>query len=406
MALQTTSTLTNSIRAQYDEVYYGAARVARLYDQLATPVPGLSMAEAVKGSSVNIPFLSSMAPGTDTISQTADVTPTILDDATASITPTSRYGALQWPEIADIQVYTNLGEERFQKMGENMIETIDILAQAQATQGSFVERAAARASLDAGTPGHRASDSDFSYMQGMLASLKVAPFLNADGSYQTWAVITHPWVFHDIRESGNVDAIGTYQDMGIHLNWEVGKIGNFRIVESAWAKVFGGAGANNGTDVATTLNGAVTRLAKTITTAADKSANVDTLVGRLWTIGTEETADTHYADNERIRCLSADAEAITIAGEGENGGLRYDHATGVAVRNADSAYTMVYGGPESLCKLFVPEVGEFGMTMGPEVSGLLDQFTYISWKWYGAYARLVEKNIVRQEVSVSYEHDA
>ena len=36
---------------------------------------------------------------------------------------------------------------------------------------------------------------------------------------------------------------------------------------------------------------------------------------------------------------------------------------------------------------------------------LLDQFTYISWKWYGVYDRLIEKNIIRKEVSVSYESD-
>jgi hypothetical protein len=402
MAIQTTSNLSDSIREQYDEAYYGAARVGRLYDQLAMPVPGLSMQEAVRGSKVNVPFLSSMAPGTDTISQTADVTPTILDDTTSDITPTSRYGALQWSELVDIQAYTNVGAERFRKMGENMVETIDLLAQAAAVKGSWVERYTTRANLDAGTPAHRASDSDFSLMQGMMASLKVAPFVNADGSYQTWAVITHPWVFHDIRESGNVDAIGIYQDMGIHLNYEVGKVGNFRIVESPYAKVFGGAGVNNGTnDVDTTLNGATDRLDKTMLTSDNESANI--AAGKLWTVGTEETGSTHYADNERVKILSASTTTLTFAGEGENGGFRYAHATGTAVRNADSVYTMVFGGPESLVKLFVPQVGEFGMTMGPEVSGTLDQFPYISWKWYGAYDLLVEKNIIRKEVSVSYE---
>ena len=103
MAIQTTANLSDSVRVQYDEVYYGAARVGRVYDQLATPVPGLSMDQAVKGSSVNVPFLSSMAPGTTTISQTADVTPSVLEDTTSSVTPTSRWGALQWSELLDIQ---------------------------------------------------------------------------------------------------------------------------------------------------------------------------------------------------------------------------------------------------------------------------------------------------------------
>jgi len=403
MAIQTTVNLSDSIRAQYDEVYYGAARVGRVYDQLAMPVPGLSMDQAVKGSSVVIPHLSSMAPGTSTISQTADVVPTVLEDTTSSVTPTSRYGALQWSELLDIQAYTDVGAERFKKLGENAMETIEILALDAATQGSWVERYTARASLDAGTPAHRASDSDFALMQGMMTSLKVAPFLNEDGSQKTWAAIMHPWVFHDIRESGNVDAIGIYQDGQIHLNYEVGKIGNFTLVESAYAKVFGGAGADNSTDVDDDLNGAVLRLAKEIVTTTDVSANI--AKGKLWTIGTEETAGTNYPTNERIKVLSASTYTLTIAGEGENGGLRYAHADAAAVRNADSVYTIVFGGPESMVKVFVPSVGEFGRTMGPEVSGMLDQFTYISWKWYGAYSRLVEKNIIRKECSVSYEAD-
>jgi len=388
---------------QYDEVYYGAARVGRVYDQLATPVPGLTMAQAVKGSSVSIPYLSSMTPATTAISQTADVVPSVLVDDTSTVTPTSRWGALQWSELLDIQAYTDVGAARFKKMGENMMEAVEQLACNEATQGSWVERYTTRILTDAGTPAHRASDSDFSLMQGLMTSLKVAPFLNEDGSAQTWAAIMHPWVFHDIRESGNVDAIGIYQDGQIHLNYEVGKIGNFTLVESAWAKVFGGAGVANSTDVATTLNGATARLDKTITTTDDVHANL--AEGKLWTIGTPEVSTTNYPDNERIKVLSGDDETLTVIGEGENGGLRYAHADGAIVQNNDSVYTIVFGGPESLVKMFVPQVGEFGMTMGPTVSGNLDQFTYISWKWYGCYDRVIEKNIIRKECSVSYEAD-
>ena len=403
MAIQTTVNLDDSIRTQYDEVYYGAARVGRVYDQLAMPVPGLSMEQAVKGDAVQIPYLSSMAPGTTAISQTADVTPSTLVDAYGTVTPSSRWGALQWSELLDIQAFTDYGQARFKKLGENMMETIEILACDASTQGSWVERYTTRILTDAGTPAHRASDSDFSLMQGLMTSLKVAPFLNEDGSYQTWVAIMHPWVFHDIRESGNVDAIGIYQDKGIHLNYEVGKIGSFTLVESAWAKVFSGAGLANSTDIATTLDGDVARLATTIVTADDVSTDI--AEGKLWTIGTPETGATNYPTNERIKVLSASTTTLTVAGEGENGGLRYAHDTGTVVQNNDSVYTIVFGGPESLCKLFVPSVGEFGKTVGPEKAGLLDQFTHIGWKWYGAYSRLVEKNIIRKEVSVSYEDD-
>ena len=85
MAIQTTANLT-PFHIQYKETYEEAARFNRLYDQFATPFPG-DMAAMMSGSSVTYPFLSDMDPGVTAISQTADVTPQILTDATASITP-------------------------------------------------------------------------------------------------------------------------------------------------------------------------------------------------------------------------------------------------------------------------------------------------------------------------------
>jgi len=90
-----------------------------------------------------------------------------------------------------------------------------------------------------------------------------------------------------------------------------------------------------------------------------------------------------------------------VAGEGSNGGLRFDHAHGVAVSNDDNVGTVVFGGPESLMKVYDPQVGEFGAVVGPKKEGLLDQFVSLAWKWYGAYARPIENRIIRQEVAFS-----
>jgi N4-gp56 family major capsid protein len=401
MAIQTTSNLTNSIRTQYVADYLEAAYGQRLYDQLAIPVPGLSMDQAIQGSSVQFDYLSSMAPGTTAIDQTADLTPQQLVDATASVTPTSRAEALQWSENLDIQVYTNYAMERMKKLGENMMESIEILAIAAALQGAWVERAAARASLDAGTASHRCSDSEFRKLHGKMLSLKVPGFINSAGEANTWAAIMHPYVFHDISESGNVDAIGIYQDAGIHLNFELGKIGPFRLVVSPYAKVFMGAGADNASNCATTLDGAVARLATSFTTADDKSA---TSTDHLWVIGTEETANTFYPTNERVKVNTVTTTSVSaFVGEGENGGMRFAHDSGAAVRNADSVYTVAYGGPASLVKLFAPSVGEFGQVVGPKDSGLVDQFTSVGWKFYGGYGLLTDNRIVRGEYSTSYE---
>ena len=401
MAIQTTANLT-PFHAQYKETYEREAMFNRLYDQFAVPFPG-DMAKMMSGSSVTYPFLSDMDPGVTVISQTADVTPQVLLDATASITPTSRGEALQWSELlGDIQQSYNYNEERAMKLGKNQAESVDLLAQAAALQGTFVYRAAARASLDAGTTAHRASDSLFSRMQVYLMNARVPGFITADGKSSVWSALMSPEPFHDIRESGNVDAIGTYQDAGIHLNFELGKLGPFRFIVNAWAKVFHAAGVVNATSVATTIAASATANLKLATTI-EVAANTNIAAGQWLLVGTIETGNTFDPQNEYVWVVSVSGTTITIQGEGSNGGLRFTHAVGETVANADNVYPILLGGPSSMVKLYAPGIGEFGQLVPEERTGLLKQFISSGWKWYGGYSRLVDNRCLRVEVSSSFE---
>jgi hypothetical protein len=122
-----------------------------------------------------------------------------------------------------------------------------------------------------------------------------------------------------------------------------------------------------------------------------------------WTLGTEETASTHYPKNERIWIVSYTTSVVTFVGEGANGGLRFDHPITDVCRNAYSVYPIVFGGPQSLAKVYQPEIGEFGMVVGPKVDGLLDQFVSLGWKFYGGYGRIAENRLIRAEVSSSID---
>jgi hypothetical protein len=199
-----------------------------------------------------------------------------------------------------------------------------------------------------------------------------------------------------------VDAIGLYQDRGIHLNWELGQLGSFRLVVSPFAKTFFGAGTANGTnDSSQTLAADVERFDTTVTTSSDVAS--ESASGLFLNIGTEETGTDFFADNEQVKFSSGDTTTLTIIGSGENEGLQFDHASGDAINNNDSVYTIVFGGPASLVKVFVPSVGEFGEVVGPKKSGILDQFASVAWKFYGNYGLLTENRIVRGEYSTSYE---
>jgi hypothetical protein len=94
---------------------------------------------------------------------------------------------------------------------------------------------------------------------------------------------------------------------------------------------------------------------------------------------------------------------VTFVGSAENGGARFAHASGIYASNSDNVYTVIYGGPQSLVKTWVPEVGEFGEVVGPRLGGLIDQFGHIGWKWYGGYSLVAENRMIRGEYSTSFE---
>ena len=404
MAVQTTSNLTSSIRTQYLNKYIEAAMFQRTYDIYAKPIDknlGLVMKAIMQGSSVQVDFASDMTPEVTAISQVADINPQTLRDATASITPTSRGGALQWSENLDIQVYTDYGAHRHAAIGKNAAESIDLLAQAAALQGNNVKRPAARASLDAGTAAHNLTLANFVEASTIMQVHKSPMFIDNKGGTKNYFCVLHPEVYYDILTSGTVESVGIYQDKAMILNQELGRIAGFKLIVSPWAKVFGAAGADHASNVDTTLSSAANALATQIVVAS--ATNIT--AGDYLTIGTEETGNTFQPRNERVTVSDAyvSGTTIDIIGEGANGGLRFPHDSAVAVRNADSVFPVLFGGPESIAKLYVPEIGEFGKIVGPKVDGLLDQFQSLGWKFYGGYGRWVESWLLRGEYSSSLE---
>lgn len=390
--------LSNAVRTQYIADYLEGAMAERLYDQLAMPV-GANMAELKRGSSVQVNFLADMNPGTTAISEVTDITPQTLVDAVASVTPTSRAEALKASELLLIEEYTGYGAKMYNRIGKNMMESVDLLAQDAATQGSFVLREVARASLDAGSTGHRADAAIFNEVSGFLQSFKVPGVKDPKNGSSNWIAIMHPHVFHDILADTPILQIGEYQNQAVLFNHEMAGYGGFRFVVSPWAKVFYGAGADNAKVVDTVLKQAVSALALTFTISNTSSLDQ----GKYLVIGTEETANTHYPTNERVRYVSDTGKVVTIIGEGANGGLRFAHAASTPVRNADSVYPIIFGGPDSLAKVYAPEIGVYGQIVGPRKDGTADQWVEIAWKWYGGYGRLRENGLVRYEVSVGAE---
>lgn len=397
MPVINTSQLTNSIRTRYDNMYQTQVYAERVYDEFASPV-GEDMSRFINGNQIDFPYVGKMDIGTATIDEAEDVTPQLLVDGVTSVTPTSRGEAIQQSQLMRIQNYAENSEEVILRIvAENASESIDWVAANAALQGQLVIRSAARASLNAGTAADRFTEPEFAKAEAILVEMKNPQFVDAQGNGGYGALVPLDAYF-DLRTGGNVVSIAQYQQASIILNHELGEIGGFRISRPPWMHVFGGAGADNGSAVATTLSSATAKLDKTIILAS--ASNIT--AGRYITIGTEETADVHYEANERVRVISASGTTITIVGQGSNGGLRHTHASGVAVRNADTVYPVIFGGPNSLVKWWDPGTGEFGELVMDE-QGLLKQWDSVGWKWFGAYAIKEQKAILRGEYASSLD---
>lgn len=392
----TTAGLSNSIRVQYENKYIEGQDATKLYDQFAAPLEG-DMSQLKRGSSITQPFISRLAPSTQQMSETEDLVPVAYKDATVTFTPTSRGNAIKVSEKFDLTNYVENYAQNIYDLGENMMESIDLLAQSAALTGSLISRAAARASLDAGTASHRLSRTSFINAAAMLQSLRVPRFQTPRGGM--WMVMVNSLALPDLLADSALLAVGQYQDASLIMNGEIGELMGFKILAHPDAKVFYAAGAANASAVNTTLSAEVDELATTITVAS--ATNV--AVGQWLMIGTAETANTHYATNERVQVAAIDSTTLTVVGQGVNGGLRFAHAAGVAVKNADNVVPAVWGGPESLAKGFDPEVGETGQIVGPKKTGLADQWTTVAWKFYGGYGIIAQNRILRTEHSLGLD---
>lgn len=398
--MSTVSNLSSSVRARYINKYVQAAKARRVYDQFCLPI---SQDKAImqNSSSVVTPYVSNMAITAQTISESVDLPPQNLRDTTATITPTSRGDGLQDSEKLLLEAYTDYLSKRYEILGENMIETLEALCIDSALAGSLVQRARTRITLDAGTAGDRFTDVEVFKAVNQLKEMRCPSAVSADGmaAPSGYMAAMHPDTYFDCLQGGHVTSIINYQDKNILFSGEVGEIGGVRLIASPFAKVFNGAGIVNATDADYTLSAAANAMAKSLSIGT--ATNVAS--GRYLNLGTLETGTTFYPENERVAHVSGTTTSVIVGG-GPSGGLRYDHANATNIVNNDSVYPVLFGGPESLAKIYASDVGEYGEVVGPKPTGNADQFVSLFWKWYGAYAIMNENWLVRGEYSSSLDN--
>ncbi len=353
MAIQTTSIQSNAVGTRYSLRYIRGAKQYRYYDQFFANIMRDTQfnieSRRGMGTTYTFQFASRLTPGSTAISETVDIVPQIIRDATSTISTTSLGEAVKWSQLLTLESFMDEWAQRYEVLGINAMESIENQAINAALAGDLFSRATARASLDAGTTGHNFVEASIWKAGAEMAGIKA-----------------------------QITTLATSQ---------------------SGAKVFYGAGADNASAVATTLND-TSALALDKTVVVSSSSNVS--AGRHLNIGTEETGTTFYPTNETVKWISG-TTTVTFIGAGANGGFRYDHANGEAVNNNDNVYPVLYGTPASGVKVYANDVGEFGQTVGPKVDGIADQWQSLAWKWFGGYGRVAENRLIRGEYSSSLD---
>lgn len=403
MAIQTTTIQSNAVGTRYALRYIRGAKQYRYYDQFFSNIMTDSQFNIENrrgmGTTYTFQFASRMTPGSTAISETIDIVPQIIRDATSTISTTSLGEAVKWSQLLTLESFLDEWAQRYEVLGINAMESIENQAIAAALQGSLVVRGAARASLDAGTAAHNFTEAAIWQAGAYMADLKAPQYVDEQGGMKSWMACYHSDLGYDLVHGGNLVSAALYQDKQLLFNGEVGKISEFRLIGTPFAKVFYGAGATNASSAATTLNDA-SALALDLTMVVTTSTNDS--VGRHLTVGTVETGSTFYPTNETVKYISG-TTTVTFVGAGANGGFRYDHANGETVNNSDNVYPVLYGTPASGVKVFANDVGEFGKTVGPKTDGLADQWQSLAWKWFGGYGRVSENRLIRGEYSSSLD---
>lgn len=279
-------------------------------------------------------------------------------------------------------------------------ETIDALARRQATQAGIVFRGTdtTRATLARGTAGDRMRQGLFVKVNAFAQHWNTNKFI--DGSIM---VVMTPWQFADLitEASSNIQLSQAYTERGgqILLNYELAKLYGIRIVVAPTAKVCWAAGAANASAVSTTLNGAVAAGATSIVV----TANTNIVAGNWIHVGTIQTGNESDATyiTEPFFVTNVASTTITGIGSGPLGGLRFAHATLATVSNADSAHIAVFGGPNSLAKIYDGGIGEYGELVPPFETGNAKQWTTMSFKWWGGYGVVNQSWLLRAETSAT-----
>lgn len=411
MASTGSSALASEIKALYDGTFYLQGQSLVYWDQFCDLREQMN---GVRGQTYNFPLIASLQPNTGSLDELSDVVAQQMRAAEIVVTLQEFGGAVEVTKYAVATSYADVYKQAAYVNGFNLAESLDYVVRAVAGQGSrqfFVTTASSPISARSGINGpangpqtanpHTISDTFLAFLAFIARSVKMP-------LYEDGAVCTniHPFVLYDLIQNKNIQTLAQYSHPELLFNGELAYYMSVRIVVSANAKVFYGAGAANASPISTTNSQAINVGDTTI----NLTAGTNVAVGQWLAIqdGTEP-GNTWFDTNELFYVTNAASTTAPVGfmldpgpSVGTNeGGARYAHAALKTVTNAANVYPIPVLGPNSITKICSSFTGPYGETV---VTGPFDRLgRFLTFGWYAllGYARTLNGWLLRGEVGSS-----
>ena len=368
------------------------------------------------GQTVDLRFRQNLSMRTGTINEKADIDPEQVLDNVVSVTIDEYGHVAQTTALAEIVVRGDLRAEISELLSENMVASLDRKAGRSYYEGNqLVFRAngvAARVDLDTANDALQDTAVGMSFLARATAALrgaKVPGFASNNGGQATYATVIHTALAQDLPDtSGYLSALQNQDGRETLFNGEMGDIRGLRFMESDQGKVYLGAG--DAAQSATTLSSSVSAGDVTVVVASATGL----VAGDIITIGVvEATAVTTEAEDvENVLITNVASTTLTVVGLGYVGGdaglagLRYDHASGVSVIEADLVAAIPVFGPRSVMKAYAAQVGPFGESRVTGPFDRLGRFVNLGWYALQGWAPARRLYTVRMEVATAQQHIA
>jgi N4-gp56 family major capsid protein len=390
-----TTALAAQVKPVYDSDFFMQAQAYMYWDQLTDLRKQMN---GMGGISYNYPLLANLPPQTAVLNELQDVTPIPMSSAELVVTLYEHGSAVQVAEFLVAVSYADVYKQAAYVNGYNLAESYDNIVRAVAGQGSLVLRQAnlsARSSFAGqANSAHRITPGYIMQLVTIARNMRMPMY--EDGSYCT---ILHPWVHLDLLNNSSITDMAIRQTPEMLFNGEVAYWGGLRMIVSANAKGFFGAGAVATTSTVTTLSSAAVAGDTVINVASATNFAVGNF---LALIDVAEPGNTWSDTNEQVLVTSITSTAITVMaqdpGPGTGGGIRYNHASGIVVNNNNSVYPIPIMGPNSVSKVASTHTGPYGRTTVTGPFDYLGRFLAFGWYSIVGWNRTLEGWLLRGEV--------